>query len=122
MANAIDTLTRALRAGDVMGDDVQAALNHLAACEDALKSIAVLMAGTPEWNADTLDDIAYEVGNVALHPGGTPEGRDESGTGPAEWYLHELGEHFGFVVYMSDIVEAQGIDDDHTPFEDDEDE
>lgn len=118
MAHAIDTLTRALKAGDVMGDDVQAALNHLAACEDTLKSIAVLMAGTTEWDADTLDGVAYEVGNIAPHPGSVLEGRDESGTGPAERYLHEMSE-FGFVVYMSDIAEAQSIDDDNTPDEED---
>lgn len=111
MAHAIDTLTRALKAGDVFDDETQAALNHLEACEDALKSIAVLVAGTPEWDAGTLDGIADEVGNIAPHPCSVLEGRDESGTGPAERYLHEMSE-FGFVVYQGDVLEAQSIDDD----------
>ena len=112
MAHAIDTLTRALKAGDVMGDDVQAALSHLAACEDTLKGIAVRMAGKAEWDADMLEDIADDVANVAPHPGGVLEGRDPAtGVGPAERYLHDMSE-FGFVVYQGDAVWAQGIDDD----------
>lgn len=112
MSNATDTLRRTISGQAYRMDRPSEALNHLAVAEGALRAIALAMAETPEWDADLAERIADIVGQAAPHPGNVAhEGRDPAtGVGPIERYMHDLTE-YGFTVYMSDIVDAQGADD-----------
>lgn len=111
MAHAVDTLTRALKAtGAAQDPEVMRALEHLGDCEAVLVHIAARMAGSDEWGADLMREIALDVADIAPNPGSVLEGRDETGTGPAERYVHEMSE-FGFTIYQGTVLFAQALDD-----------
>lgn len=110
MSNATDTLRRAISGQTYLMDRPSEALDHLERCEDAIMQIALSMVGS-EWDADLIDYVADIVSRVAPHPGDLHDGRDPAtGVGPIEQYMHDLT-GYDFTVYQSDIIDAQGADD-----------
>lgn len=122
---AYHRLQAALKTGDVLDDDTQAALNHLQAAEDAMLRIGMLLTSCTDRPREVLDYIAdtftdYGWGIRPERAWATDQ-RDESGTGPAERWLFEVtGDQPLIWASMSDVAEAQGTDDTFHPREDEE--
>lgn len=122
---AFHQLHAALKAGDVLDDKTEQALGHLQAAEDAMLRIGMLLTSCNDRPREVLDYIAntftdYGWGARPERPGAT-DGRDESGTGPAERWLFEVtGDRPLIWAAMDDVAEAQGMDDTFHPREDEE--
>ena len=119
---AYHRLNAALKAGDVLGEDTLAALNHLQAAENAMLRIGMLLTSCTDRPREVLDYIADTFTDYVW--GARPEcdgGRDESGTGPAERWLFEATDDQPMIyAAQSDVMEAQEMDDTFHPREDEE--
>lgn len=118
---AFHRLHTALKAGDVLDSETEAALSHLQAAEDAMLRIGMLLTSCTDRPREVLGYVAdafADYGWDRPERAGATGGRDESGTGPAERWLFEVTDDQPLIwAAMDDVAEAQGMDDTFHPRE-----
>lgn len=111
----------ALESGDMLNPKTEKALEHLQAAEDAMLRVGMLIATHTGDPGGALSRIADTFANYGWSRPSIGGERDESGTGPAEQWLFEVtGDRPLIWAAWTDIADAQGMDDEFHPREDEE--